>query len=282
MHDSHAASFNTQTSSVVTCYDPSPLQDYCVATSNTNGVFVNGRLCKDPKLVTSNDFYFSGLNTPGNTNNRLGSSVTNVDVRRIPGLNTLGVAISRFDFAPGGQIPPHIHPRASQMILVLEGTLLVGFVSSNDYNSTLFSKVLYPGDVFVFPVGLVQFHANIGKTNAVAIGAVSSSNVFASANSVVKFNGLKYGEWFEQIRFTLGVMALDSAILTDEEPSAITINTVGSQNPGVVPIGKTLFGSRPLIDTGLLAEAFALDVNTVRYLQRVFSSEENIVTPIVN
>lgn len=24
-------------SSVVTCYDPSPLQDYCVATSNTNG-----------------------------------------------------------------------------------------------------------------------------------------------------------------------------------------------------------------------------------------------------
>ncbi|XP_048632210.1 putative germin-like protein subfamily 1 member 2 isoform X1 [Brassica napus] len=215
-------------SSVVTCYDPSPLQDYCVATSNTNGVFVNERLCKDPKLVTSNDFYFSGLNTPGNTNNRLGSSVTNVDVRRIPGLNTLGVALSRFDFAPGGQIPPHIHPRASQMILVLEGTLLVGFVSSNDYNSTLFSKVLYPGDVFAFPVGLVQFHANIGKTNAVAIGAV------------------------------------------------------GSQNPGVVPIGKTLFGSRPLIDTRLLAKAFALDVNTVRYLQRVFSLEENIVTPIVN
>lgn len=189
---------------------------------------MNGRLCKDPKLVTSNDFYFSGLNTPGNTNNRLGSSVTNVDVRRIPGLNTLGVALSRFDFAPGGQIPPHIHPRASQLILVLEGTLLVGFVSSNDYNSTLFSKVLYPGDVFAFPVGLVQFHANIGKTNAVAIGAV------------------------------------------------------GSQNPGVVPIGKTLFGSRPLIDTRLLAKAFALDVNTVRYLQRVFSLEENIVTPIVN
>ncbi|RID71087.1 hypothetical protein BRARA_C03044 [Brassica rapa] len=200
--------------SVVTCYDPYP--------------FKITVLCKDPKLVTSNDFYFSGLNTPGNTNNRLGSSVTNVDVRRIPGLNTLGVALSRFDFAPGGQIPPHIHPRASQLILVLEGTLLVGFVSSNDYNSTLFSKVLYPGDVFAFPVGLVQFHANIGKTNAVAIGAV------------------------------------------------------GSQNPGVVPIGKTLFGSRPLIDTRLLVKAFALDVNTVRYIQRVFSSEENIVTPIVN
>ncbi|KAJ0249750.1 putative germin-like protein subfamily 1 member 2 [Hirschfeldia incana] len=193
--------------SIVTCYDPSPLQDYCVATDDINGVFVNGRFCKDPKQVTSNDFYYSGLNIPGDTNNRLGSSVTDVDVRKIRGLNTLGVAIARFDFAPG----------------VLKGTLLVGFVSSRDYNYTLFSKVLYPGDVFAFPIGLVQFHANIGKTNAVAIGAV------------------------------------------------------GSQDPGVVPIGKTLFGSKPLIDTELLAKAFALDVNKVRYLQRVFSSEDYIV-----
>ncbi|KAL0717712.1 hypothetical protein Bca4012_067034 [Brassica carinata] len=146
-----------------------------------------------------------------------------VDVRRIPGLNTLAIAIARYDFAPGGQIPPHIHPRASQMILVLKGKLLVGFVASNDYNYTLFSKVLYPGDVYVFPIGLAQFHANIGKTNAVAIGAN------------------------------------------------------GSQDPGVVPIGKTLFGSNPLIDTGLLAKAFALDVNTVRYLQRVFSPEDYIL-----
>lgn len=50
----------------------------------------------------------------------------------------------------------------------------------------------------------------------------ASSSLFASANSVVKFNGLNYGEWSDQIRFTLGAMALDRAIITDEEPSAIT------------------------------------------------------------
>ncbi|KAF9673718.1 hypothetical protein SADUNF_Sadunf10G0053300 [Salix dunnii] len=50
----------------------------------------------------------------------------------------------------------------------------------------------------------------------------ASSNLFASANSVVKFNGLNYEEWSEQIRFSLGVMSLDQAILTDEEPAAIT------------------------------------------------------------
>ena len=53
----------------------------------------------------------------------------------------------------------------------------------------------------------------------------ASSNVFASADSVVKFNGFNYAEWFEQIQFTLSVMALDSAILTDEEPSAITVDS---------------------------------------------------------
>ncbi|KAF9684998.1 hypothetical protein SADUNF_Sadunf03G0008500 [Salix dunnii] len=49
----------------------------------------------------------------------------------------------------------------------------------------------------------------------------TSSSLFASANSVVKFNGLNYEEWSEQIRFSLGVMSLDQAILTDEEPAAI-------------------------------------------------------------
>ncbi|XP_042059437.1 uncharacterized protein LOC121803930 [Salvia splendens] len=50
----------------------------------------------------------------------------------------------------------------------------------------------------------------------------ASSNIYASANSVVKFNGQNYGEWSEQIRFSLGVMSLDHAILTEDEPAAIT------------------------------------------------------------
>ncbi|CAH8259260.1 unnamed protein product [Arabidopsis lyrata] len=206
-------------SSFVYCYDPNPLQDYTVLPPTKLMEF-----CKDPKLVTANDFYYSGLNIPGNTNNRLGASITNVDVSLIPGLNTLGVAIARLDFAPGGQLSPHIHPRASQIILVLKGELSVGFVSSNEYNYTLFSKVLYPGDVLVFPIGLVQFHANNNKkTNAVAISAY------------------------------------------------------GSQNPGVIPVGNAVFGSNPLIDPKLLAKAFALDVNIVRHVQRVFSSDADIV-----
>nr|GMD69791.1 putative germin-like protein 2-1 [Ipomoea batatas] len=54
------------TSSVGYAYDPSPLQDFCVAVNDPqHAVFMNGRVCKDPKLATVDDFFASGLNGIG-------------------------------------------------------------------------------------------------------------------------------------------------------------------------------------------------------------------------
>ncbi|KAL7003053.1 hypothetical protein U1Q18_004211 [Sarracenia purpurea var. burkii] len=176
------------TSTLVYASDPSPLQDFCVA-ANESTVFVNGKLCNDPELATADDFFFSGLLTPRNTSNPLGSNVTAVNVVQIPGLNTLGISLARIDYAPYGLNPPHTHPRATEILVVLEGSLYVGFVTSNPDNR-LFTKVLYPGDVFVFPVGLIHFQFNVGKTNAVAIAALSSQNpgVITIANAVFGSN----------------------------------------------------------------------------------------------
>lgn len=138
-------------------------------------VLVNGVVCKDPKLVQANDFFFSGLDIAGNTTNAVGSNVTAVTVAQIPGLNTLGVSLARIDFAPWGIVPPHTHPRASEILTVLEGTLLVGFVTSNPENRHI-TKVLNKGDVFVFPQGLVHYQQNIGYGNAVSISGLGSQN----------------------------------------------------------------------------------------------------------
>ncbi|GLT54748.1 hypothetical protein SLA2020_279210 [Shorea laevis] len=127
--------------SVASAFDPAPLQDFCVAVnSSVNGVFVNGKFCKDPKLVTANDFFFSGLNIPRGTASQLGSNVTLLNVDKIP-----------------------------------EGTLYVGFVTSNPENR-LITKTLNAGDVFVFPIGLIHFQFNVGKTNAVAFAGLGSQN----------------------------------------------------------------------------------------------------------
>ncbi|XVE90067.1 hypothetical protein DITRI_Ditri20bG0047200 [Diplodiscus trichospermus] len=163
--------------SLASAFDPSPLQDFCVAINDTKtGVFVNGKFCKDPKLAVADDFFFSGLNRPGNTSNLVGSNVTTVNVDQIPGLNTLGISLVRIDYAPyGGLNPPHTHPRGTEILVVVEGTLYVAFVTSNPDNR-LFTKVLNPGDVFVFPIGLIHFQLNIAKTNAVAFAGLSSQN----------------------------------------------------------------------------------------------------------
>ncbi|XVF42407.1 hypothetical protein PTKIN_Ptkin01aG0360000 [Pterospermum kingtungense] len=159
---------------LTSAFDPSPLQDFCVAINDTKtSVFVNGKFCKDPKLATAEDFFFRGLNKPGNTANQLGSKVTPVNVLQILGLNTLGISLARIDFAPYGLNPPHIHPRGTEILTVLEGTLYVGFVTSDN---RLITKVLYPGDVFVFPIGLIHFQFNVGNTNAVALAGLSSQN----------------------------------------------------------------------------------------------------------
>ena len=112
-----------------------------------------------------------------------------MNVETFPGLNTLGISLARIDFAPYGQNPPHTHPRGTEILVVLEGTLFVGFVTSNTDNR-LFTKTLNKGDVFVFPVGLIHFQVNVGKTNAIAISGLSSQNAGAItiANAVFGSN----------------------------------------------------------------------------------------------
>lgn len=143
----------------------------------------------DTKLAQASDFSISGLHMPGNTSNPVGSKVTPVTVAQIPGLNTLGISMVRIDFAPWGVNPPHTHPRATEILTVIEGTLEVGFVTSNPENR-LISKVLQKGDAFVFPKGLVHFQRNTGYGNTVAIAGLSSQSpgVITIANSVFGSN----------------------------------------------------------------------------------------------
>ncbi|URE01943.1 germin-like protein [Musa troglodytarum] len=113
--------------------DPSPLQDFCVADMDSK-VRVNGFVCKDPTVVKAEDFFSTGLDKAGDTGKKLGSNVTAVNVNKIVGLNTLGISMVRIDYAPKGLNAPHTHPRATEILTVIEGQLFVGFVTSNSDN----------------------------------------------------------------------------------------------------------------------------------------------------
>lgn len=178
-------------------------------------VAVNGLVCKDPQLVEPNDFFFTGLQTEGNISNALGSQVTPVFVSQLPGLNTLGIAMARIDYAHGGVIPPHTHPRATEIFTVIKGSIEVAFVTSNPTNHLL-KKVLHKGDVFVFPQGLVHYQRNVGHGHAVAIVGLSS------------------------------------------------------ENPGLIAIPSTVFGSKPAIPSEVLEKSFQLSKSVIAKIESKF------------
>ncbi|XP_047330884.1 nectarin-1-like [Impatiens glandulifera] len=153
---------------MVAANDPDMLQDVCVADLNA-AVKVNGFPCK--ATFNASDFFSDALVKPGATNNSMGSLVTAANVQKIPGLNTLGVSIARIDYAAGGINPPHTHPRATEIVFVLEGELDVGFITTAN---VLVSKSIKKGEVFVFPRGLVHFQNNNGYGPAAVIAAFNS------------------------------------------------------------------------------------------------------------
>ncbi|CAL4935359.1 unnamed protein product [Urochloa decumbens] len=197
--------------------DPDPLQDFCVADLSGN-LSVNGYPCK-PASSASDEFLFSSRATRGGDPmaNPNGSNVTELDVNEWPGLNTLGVSMNRVDFAPGGTNPPHIHPRATEIGVVLRGELLLGIIGSLDFGNRYYSKVVRAGETFVIPRGLMHFQFNVGKE---------------AATIVVSFN---------------------------------------SQNPGIVFVPLTLFGSSPPIPTPVLVKALRVDAGVVELLKSKFT-----------
>ncbi|KAK9748066.1 hypothetical protein RND81_02G033100 [Saponaria officinalis] len=160
---------------VTNAADPSKLQSFCVGINDPNSaVFVNGKFCKNPKDVTINDFLYKGFNIPSNTSSNIqGAKATLVDESLFPGLNTLGVSMARIDFAPYGLNTPHLHPLASEIFAVMEGTMYAGIV---DTDNTLYDTVLNKGDMIVYPQGLVHFQLNIGENDALAIASFGGQN----------------------------------------------------------------------------------------------------------
>ncbi|XP_020218038.1 germin-like protein subfamily 1 member 1 [Cajanus cajan] len=164
--------------------DPDPLQDYCVA-DNKNEFFINGVPCINPEQVSPSHFVTSALSKTGNTSNTFGFSVTATNTVNLPGLNTLGLVLARVDIAANGIVPPHSHPRASEVTTCLKGLLLVGFI---DTNNRVFTQNLRPGESFVFPKGLIHFLFNRDtKEPALALSGLNSQNPGSQIASLATF-----------------------------------------------------------------------------------------------
>ncbi|CAO2842011.1 unnamed protein product [Amaranthus hypochondriacus] len=89
-----------------------------------------------------------------------------------PALNGLGLSIFRLDLGVSGVVPIHSH-RVSELILVIEGTIIAGFIGSDN---TPYYKTLTKGDIMIFPQTLLHFQINIGDVPATAYVSLNSAS----------------------------------------------------------------------------------------------------------
>ncbi|GAQ77763.1 cupin superfamily protein [Klebsormidium nitens] len=123
--------------------------------------------------ITGGNFAFRGLNNVNVTSGQ-GSGAKSANAASFPALTSQGISYTYINYAPCGQNPIHTHPRATELLFVIEGQLYVGFV---DTNNTLYSTTLNAGDAFVFPRGLIHFQQNTNSNSgARALAALNSQN----------------------------------------------------------------------------------------------------------
>ncbi|CAN1168793.1 Auxin-binding protein ABP20 [Linum perenne] len=152
----------------------SDASDFCIADLTARET-PTGYPCKPPTTVTVDDFIFTGFTTKGNTTNPNKLSLNRAFVKQYPALNGLNLAAVRVDMEPEGAVPLHSHPYSAEMIFVVEGTIMAGFIAGMDSN-TAYVKKLNKGEMMVFPQGFLHFQANAGNETAVVFVNFNSAD----------------------------------------------------------------------------------------------------------
>ncbi|PIA59174.1 hypothetical protein AQUCO_00400204v1 [Aquilegia coerulea] len=101
-------------------------------------------------------------------------SVMKASLVEFPALNGHSVSYAVLQY-PGGTVnPPHTHPSSSELLFLLTGTLVVGFI---DTSNIIYTKSLQAGDMFVFPKGLIHYQYNSNDNeSSFALSAFGSAN----------------------------------------------------------------------------------------------------------
>ncbi|XP_006661567.1 germin-like protein 9-1 [Oryza brachyantha] len=143
--------------------DPDILTDFVVP-SDTDPSGIDGAFFTYKNLVT------------GNSADPAKLTVTKATQAEFPALLGQSVSYAALVYGAGAANPPHIHPRASELLLVVQGPLVVGLVDAAARNGTVYTQTLETGDMFVFPKGMVHFQFNNGSDVARAFSAFGSAS----------------------------------------------------------------------------------------------------------
>ncbi|KAL6005273.1 hypothetical protein ACLOJK_005835 [Asimina triloba] len=163
-----AALLHTFASPVTHAGDPDILSDFTLPPNTT---------VVDGNYFTYTAFRAALLQAQPNSPSQKKFTVTKTSLVEFPALAGQSVSYATLRYAAGSLNPPHTHPRSAELLLLLRGSLQVGFV---DTANKLYAQTLYAGDMFVFPKGLMHYQYNSDNDErslpALAVSAFGSAN----------------------------------------------------------------------------------------------------------
>ncbi|XP_039002700.1 putative germin-like protein 9-2 [Hibiscus syriacus] len=130
---------------------------------------------ENQNTIDGNFFTYTGMRVIINeTSFPANFTVLKTTMVEFPALNGQSVSYALLQFPASSVNPPHTHPRSAELLFLFDGSLEVGFV---DTTNKLFTQSLQPGDMFIFPKGLVHYQYNADTNHpAIAISAFGSAN----------------------------------------------------------------------------------------------------------
>ncbi|BBN19652.1 protein MpCupin102 [Marchantia polymorpha subsp. ruderalis] len=133
----------------------------------------------DPDPLTdvspnANDFVIRSVFKNADVSSGSGGQRAALSTSKFPAIESQGITVVQFNMTPCGLNRPHTHPRATEILSMLSGVpLQAGFV---DTAGKAWIELLYPGDIIVFPRGLLHYELNVGKKTAFYLSALNSQN----------------------------------------------------------------------------------------------------------
>lgn len=109
-------------------------------------------------LSKDSDWYYDFDSHP-NYNNKKGAVVV-ADAAAVPALVGQGSALSLLKLAPCGMLPPHLHPRATNLVVGITGNTTSWFINEN--GSRTVSVNIKPMRMTIFPQGSLHTMQNNG------------------------------------------------------------------------------------------------------------------------
>lgn len=134
------------------------------------------------------DFVYDVYAAPSSVNGVAGT-VKPVDVETMPALEFTGVSYSVFQIEPCGINLPHVHPRASEILYVINGSrLFTAFVEEN--GGRVIENEIREGETTVFPQGLMHYQQNLGCETANYISGLNHEDpgVVTISTAFFRFN----------------------------------------------------------------------------------------------